>query len=122
MAEAVGGEEAAQMVLAAPIRDESSSDSHDFLKPIICKLCEAYALYQEMAEAQSFRRKWVCVWGAACARACEHTECKHTAAPPIAGDAIGMLRRLGADNIINLDKINPSASNFAVAWILAKYA
>jgi len=38
-----------------------------------------------------------------------------------AGDAIGMLRRLGADNIINLDKINPSASNFAVAWILAKF-
>jgi len=38
-----------------------------------------------------------------------------------AGDALNMLRRIGADRLFDLDKINPSAGNFAVAWILAKF-
>mmetsp|Transcript_23092 Transcript_23092/g.68034 ORF Transcript_23092/g.68034 Transcript_23092/m.68034 type:complete len:159 (-) Transcript_23092:190-666(-) len=38
-----------------------------------------------------------------------------------AGDALETLKYMGVDNIINLDKLNPTASNFAVAWILAKF-
>lgn len=38
-----------------------------------------------------------------------------------AGDARSWLRRVGADRVIDLEKINPSAGNFALAWILAKF-
>lgn len=32
-----------------------------------------------------------------------------------------MLRSIGVDRIVDLDHLNPTASNFAVAWILAKF-
>jgi hypothetical protein len=39
----------------------------------------------------------------------------------VAGDALTMLRWVGVDKIVDLDHLNPKASNFAVAWILAKF-
>jgi len=38
-----------------------------------------------------------------------------------AGDALSMLRSVGADRLFDLDKLNPKTSNFAIAWILAKF-
>lgn len=41
-----------------------------------------------------------------------------------AGDAISLIRRVGADRLLpegTLDKINPKAGSFAVAWVLAKF-
>ncbi|KAJ1624653.1 hypothetical protein T492DRAFT_1045683 [Pavlovales sp. CCMP2436] len=32
-----------------------------------------------------------------------------------------MLKWVGLDMLIDLDHLNPKASNFAVAWILAKF-
>ena len=36
-------------------------------------------------------------------------------------DAVAGLKYIGVDRIIDLDRINPKAGNFAVAWILAKF-
>jgi len=38
-----------------------------------------------------------------------------------AADAIGLLRRIGADRFIDLDKLSPKAGSFAIAWIMAKF-
>jgi hypothetical protein len=39
----------------------------------------------------------------------------------LAGDALSTLKWVGIDRLIDLDNLNPKASNFAVAWILAKF-
>ena len=39
----------------------------------------------------------------------------------MAGDALTMLKWAGVDKLVDLDHLNPKASNFAVAWILAKF-
>mmetsp|Transcript_12924 Transcript_12924/g.33665 ORF Transcript_12924/g.33665 Transcript_12924/m.33665 type:complete len:168 (+) Transcript_12924:99-602(+) len=39
----------------------------------------------------------------------------------VAGDALTLLKYVGADRIVDLECLNPKASNFAVAWILAKF-
>ena len=38
-----------------------------------------------------------------------------------AGDARSWLKNIGADRFIDLEKVKPSAGNFALAWILAKF-
>lgn len=38
-----------------------------------------------------------------------------------AGDAISMLKSTGLNNFVDMDRINPRAGNFALAWILTKF-
>ena len=38
-----------------------------------------------------------------------------------AGDAVDMARWVGLDRFMDLEKVNPSAGNLAVAWVLAKF-
>lgn len=46
-----------------------------------------------------------------------------TRAPQVllAADALTLLKYVGADRLVDLDGLNPKASNFAAAWILAKF-
>jgi hypothetical protein len=38
-----------------------------------------------------------------------------------ADDAVKFLKKIGVDRFVDLDRINPKAGSFAVAWILAKF-